>query len=69
MRIVVDQYYTDLQQRCLTDECEFVTGPYDEEWRGGCPRCGGRLGFFRAFGTEAERSVQVRYHEARLLGT
>lgn len=67
MRVVIDQYFTDLEQRCLTDGCDFVVGPYDEQWHGGCPRCQGRLGFFRAFGTEAQRSVQVQAWHARII--
>jgi hypothetical protein len=68
MRVVLDCYYDDLEQRCLTEGCGFVVGPYDEQWHGGCPRCQGRLGFFRAFGAEAERSVEVRREQARISG-
>lgn len=66
MRVVLDFYYDDLEQRCLTEGCTFVVGPYSEEWHGGCPHCQGRLGFFRAFGTEAQRSVQVQRWDARV---
>lgn len=65
MRVVLDYYFDDLEQRCLTDGCDFVVGPYSEEWHGTCPRCRGRLGFFRAFGTAAQRDVQVRREDAR----
>jgi len=69
MRVVLDFYFDDLEQRCLTDGCDFVVGPYSEEWHsGGCPHCRGRLGYFRAFGTETERSVQVRREQARISG-
>lgn len=68
MRVVLDYYYDDQEQRCLTAGCDFVVGPYSEEWHGGCPQCRGRLGFFRAFGTEAQRSVQLRREQARILG-
>lgn len=68
MRVVLDSYYDDQEQRCLTEGCDFGVGPYDEQLIGGCPRCQGRLGFFRAFGTEAERSVQVSREHARISG-
>lgn len=68
MRVVLDYYFDDLEQRCLTESCKFRVGPYSEEWHGGCPTCQGRLGFFRAFGTEAERSVQVEHYQARISG-
>ena len=66
MRIVVEDFYTDLEQRCLTEGCDFRTGPYSEQWHGGCPRCKGRLGFFRAFGTAAQRAVQVQPWQGRI---
>lgn len=66
MRVVLDFYYDDLEQRCLTEGCDFLVGPYSEEWHGGCPRCQGRLGFFRAFGTGAQRSVRVQPWQARV---
>ena len=75
MRVVVDYYFNDLEQRCLNPECDFVVGPYSEEWIGGCPNyfidkgpCRGNLGFFRAFGTEAQRSRQVHREDARISG-
>ncbi len=68
MRVVLDFYYNDLEQRCLTESCDFAVGPYSEEWHGCCPRCQGRVGFFRAFGTEAERGTQVRREQARISG-
>ena len=75
MRVVVDYYFDDLEQRCLNPKCDFKVGPYSEEWHGGCPGyimdegpCRGRLGFFRAFGTEAQRSVQVDRWDARISG-
>jgi hypothetical protein len=75
MRVIVDYYFDDLEQRCLNPDCDFVVGPYSEEWTGGCPGyimgkgpCRGRLGFFRAFGTEAQRSVQVDRWDARVSG-
>lgn len=69
MRVVLDFYFDDLEQRCLTDGCKFTVGPYSEEWMTSfCPYCQGRLGFYRAFGTEAQRSVQVERREARISG-
>lgn len=70
MRVVLDYYFDDLEQRCLEDGCgHLLAGPYSEEWRGSCPCCnGGRRGFFRAFGTEKQRSVQVRREQARISG-
>lgn len=61
MRVVIDFFYDKFEQRCLTEGCTFVVGPYSEDWHGGCPRpgCHGRLGYFPAFGTERERSVRV----------
>jgi hypothetical protein len=66
VRVILDYYYDDLEQRCLNPECDFVVGPYSDEWHGGCPNyilgkgtCKGRLGFFRAFGTEKQRSKRV----------
>jgi hypothetical protein len=75
MRVIVDFYFDDLEQRCLNPDCDFVVGPYSEEWHGSCPGyiidkgpCRGQLGFFRAFGTEAERSKQVCREDARIGG-
>jgi hypothetical protein len=76
MRVILDFYYDDLEQRCLNPKCSFKVGPYSEEWHGNCPGyilednapCRGRLGFFRAFGTERERSVQVDRWDARVSG-
>lgn len=71
MKVVLDFYYDDLEQRCMGDKkqpftCELVIGPYEEEMRGTCPVCGSRLGFFRAFGTESQRAVEVRRWDARV---
>lgn len=75
MRVVTDYYFDDLEQRCLNPDCDFKVGPYSEEWTGGCPAyimdkgpCRGRLGFFRAFGTEKQRSIQVDRWDARVSG-
>jgi hypothetical protein len=69
MRVVLDYYFDDLEQRCTSQGCKFVVGPYSEEWvTSFCPDCQGRLGFFRAFGTEAQRSVEVRREQARISG-
>lgn len=67
MRVVLDFYYDDLEQRCVKPGCGFINGPYSEEWRN-CPRCSGRLAFFRAFGTEAERSKEMQRWQARIQG-
>jgi hypothetical protein len=67
MRVVLDYYFDDLEQRCLGEGCDFRVGPYDEPWHSDfCPRCHSPLGFFRAFGTEAQRSVQVQPWQARI---
>lgn len=66
MRVVLDFYYDDLEQRCTSAGCRFTVGPYSEPWHGSCPRCQGRVGFFRAFGTEAERAAEVEPWEGRL---
>lgn len=67
MRVVLDFYYDDQEQRCTNESCDFTIGPYSEEWMTShCPNCRGRLGFFRAFGTEAERSVERERWQARI---
>lgn len=69
MRVVLDYYYNDLEQRCTGPECDFRIGPYEEEWPSGfCPRCSSNLGFFRAFGTEEQRSKPVKRSDARVAG-
>lgn len=76
MKVVLDYYFDDLEQRCLNPKCGWRNGPYSEEWHGSCPgyitdesrACNGRLGFFRAFGSEAARSVQVDRWDARISG-
>lgn len=67
MKVILDYFYDDLEQRCLNPECDFRNGPYSEVMRGPCPRCWkSGLGFFRAFGTAKERSVQVQEYEGRV---
>lgn len=68
MRVVLDFYFDDLEQRCTANGCKFVIGPYDEEWHGRCLYCQERVGFFRAFGTLKERSIEVSRWDARISG-
>lgn len=69
MKVVLDFYYDDLEQRCLTKGCKFKVGPYSEQWMNSfCPTCQERLGFFRAFGTEAQCNVEVEQYQARVAG-
>lgn len=72
MRVILDYYYDDLEQRCSNPDCNFVVGPYSEELTGGCPAyimnvgpCRGRLLFYRAFGTVEQRSQPVERWQAR----
>jgi hypothetical protein len=37
VRVVLDFYFDDLEQRCTTEGCTFVNGPYSEEWTGPVP--------------------------------
>lgn len=69
MRVVTDYYYNDLEQRCSNSACDFMVGPYDEEWSTNhCPRCSSPLQFFRAFGTVEQRSKPVQRWQARISG-
>jgi hypothetical protein len=70
MKVILDYYYDDLEQRCSNPDCDFVVGPYSEEWHGGCPqyKCGGHLLFYRAFGTVEQRSQPVQRWQARISG-
>lgn len=72
MRVVLDWYYDDLELRCTTEGCRTVIcGPYSEEYPNmSCPRNPkhDQRAYFRAFGTEAERSKPVRREQARISG-
>jgi predicted RNA-binding Zn-ribbon protein involved in translation (DUF1610 family) len=68
MRVIVDFYFDDLEQHCMNVDCDFRVGPYDEAWTYSCPHCGHRVGYFRAFGTEEERSQEVTRYDARISG-
>lgn len=68
MRVILDYYFDDLEQRCSNEGCSFVVGAYSDEWHGSCPYDGGRLQFFRAFGTVEQRSKPVQRHQARVSG-
>lgn len=70
LRVVVEYYFDDLEQRCPNPQCDFVRGPYSEEWvNNWCPNCPEhpRLLFYRAFGTEEQRSKPVERWQARVL--
>ena len=65
MRYVIREDRDDIEQRCLEGGCDYVN-PVFEEPRRDCPRCGGRLGAFPAYGTEARRSQRLRNIELML---
>lgn len=71
MRVIIDYYFDDLEQRCSNPDCDFVVGPYNEQWvTNHCPnyKCNGRLRFYRAFGTVEQRSQPVEPWEASVSG-
>jgi hypothetical protein len=69
VKVIVEFYFNDLEQRCSNSECDFHLGPYAEEWfNPWCPQCEKPLQFFRAFGTVEQRSCPVEWWEARVSG-
>lgn len=67
MRVVMEYYFDDLEQRCTEEGCGYVVGPYSEEERD-CPFYHNKLRFFRSFGTQEQRSKPVNRWEARISG-